>query len=87
MRGKLRTFEPFNLPPNNLSMLNLLIKPCEIIIRYSKKAGPGNTPGSASVLIGVKMFGFAWKIGKTAAKTKNRRTHILSKHGSFYAKE
>ena len=31
-------------------MLNLIIKPCEIIIRYSKKAGPGNTPGSASVL-------------------------------------
>ena len=50
MRGKLRTFEPYNLPPNNLSMLNLIIKPCEIIKRYSKKAGPGNTPGSASVL-------------------------------------
>lgn len=44
----LRTFEPFNFPLNNLTMLNLLIKPCEIIKRYDKKAGPGITPGSAS---------------------------------------
>lgn len=49
-------------------MLNLLIKPREIIKRYDKKAGPGITRGSALNKIGVKMFGFTRKIGKTTVK-------------------